>query len=442
MGENQLYLGLDLGPEYTQLSYYNMDTGEPESVYHNEAKDTYLLPNILFYSHTHRKSEESGEKTSLFDYPGWCSGAKASACRFEEDGMLIDRIYQKVLMNESIDVEGRQYKAKELLVRLLVLHIRQFTRELENCVIKKLVVTIADTDILLIKAVRELATVLRLSHEQFDIVSHLDSGLYYIFNQPEPLRNNSVSLFDFGNEGLDYYRIDITRNKTPEVVNVTHKDYRDVFYFAKFGKNKEEMDEAFDDIVKKLMSETYISSVFLTGMGFVENWMKQSAATLCQGRRVFVGQNIYTKGACYRAVGGVYKAPLERYFIDTEYTVKSHIGISLLDGRDTFCPIVTGGEEWFNTKGRLNIFLNETNRLKLVYKNILTDKTKNETIEIHGLPLRPPKTTKISLEVEFMDAEKGAVIIRDVGFGELFPTTNKIYRKEFELAGAVEETQR
>ena len=38
-----------------------------------------------------------------------------------------------------------------------------------------------------------------------------------------------------------------------------------------------------------------------------------------------------------------------------------------------------------------------------------------------------------SLEAEFYSAEKGAVVIRDEGFGTMFPTTNKIYRKEFDL---------
>lgn len=55
MSDTQLYLGLDLDPEYTQLSYYNVDTREPESVYHKEARDTYMLPNIMFYSAYNKK---------------------------------------------------------------------------------------------------------------------------------------------------------------------------------------------------------------------------------------------------------------------------------------------------------------------------------------------------------------------------------------------------
>ena len=54
-------------------------------------------------------------------------------------------------------------------------------------------------------------------------------------------------------------------------------------------------------------------------------------------------------------------------------------------------------------------------------------------MKLHGIPKRPNKTSKFSLEVEFENPHRGAVVIKDVGFGKLFPTTNKIYRKEFEI---------
>jgi hypothetical protein len=124
---------------------------------------------------------------------------------------------------------------------------------------------------------------------------------------------------------------------------------------------------------------------------------------------------------------------LDRYLIRSEYTVGFDIGISLNDDSKTFVPITRGGQEWFHTKGKLYIFPDESNQVELIYRNILTGDYDKEHIEIHGLPKRPPKTTKISLEAEFYSAEKGAVVIRDEGFGTMFPTTNKIYRKEFDL---------
>lgn len=434
MADTQLYLGLDLGPEYTQLSYYNADTREPESVYHEEAKDTYMLPNIMFYSAYHKRIGDSHNDCYKFiDLSGWCVGAKASAYRFEDKGTVVDGIYESTLKNENIDVEGRSYKASDLMVKMLALHIKQFTDTLDGFVIKRLTVTVADTDPRIIQAVRGLKTALGLSHDQFNIVSHLDSGLCYIFAQPEPLRNNSVGLFDFGRAGLDFYRIDMTR-KYPLIVTTQHTDYHDRMNLRRFGRYHEDMDEIFADIVKECTEQVFISSVFLTGLGFSENWMKQSAAVLCQGRRVFVGQNIYTKGACYRSLGGVYTESLSRYFIDTEQTVKTNIGINLMDEKNTFWPIVYGGLEWFNTRGRAVVFLDDTRRIQIVYQDILTEEEYRETIEIYGLPARPPKTTKLSIEVEYYGADKGAIVIRDMGFGNLYPTTNKIYRKEFDIS--------
>ena len=434
MADTQLYLGLDLGPEYTQLSYYNADTREPESVYHEEAKDTYMLPNIMFYSAYHKRmGDNQNDCYKFIDLSGWCVGARASAYRFEDKGTIVDGIYESTLKNENIEVEGRGYKASDLMVKMLMLHIKQFTDTLGGFVIKRLTVTVADTDPRIIQAVRGLKTALRLSHDQFNIVSHLDSGLCYIFAQPEPLRNNSVGLFDFGRAGLDFYRIDMTR-KYPLIVTTQHINYHDKMNLRRFGRYHEDMDETFADIVKECTEQVFISSVFLTGLGFSENWMKQSATVLCQGRRVFVGQNIYTKGACYRSLGGVYTESLSRYFIDTEQTVKTNIGINLMDEKNTFWPIVYGGLEWFNTRGRVVVFLDDTRRIQIVYQDILTEEEYIETIEIYGLPARPPKTTKLSIEVEYYGADKGAIVIRDMGFGNLYPTTNKIYRKEFDIS--------
>ena len=434
MADTQLYLGLDLGPEYTQLSYYNADTREPESVYHEEAKDTYMLPNIMFYSAYHKRmGDNQNDCYKFIDLSGWCVGARASAYRFEDKGTVVDGIYESTLKNENIEVEGRGYKASDLMVKMLVLHIKQFTDTLGGFVIKRLTVTVADTDPRIIQAVRGLKTALRLSHDQLNIVSHLDSGLCYIFAQPEPLRNNSVGLFDFGRAGLDFYRIDMTR-KYPLIVTTQHINYHDKMNLRRFGRYHEDMDETFADIVKECTEQVFISSVFLTGLGFSENWMKQSATVLCQGRRVFVGQNIYTKGACYRSLGGVYTESLSRYFIDTEQTVKTNIGINLMDEKNTFWPIVYGGLEWFNTRGRVVVFLDDTRRIQIVYQDILTEEEYIETIEIYGLPARPPKTTKLSIEVEYYGADKGAIVIRDMGFGNLYPTTNKIYRKEFDIS--------
>jgi hypothetical protein len=242
-----------------------------------------------------------------------------------------------------------------------------------------------------------------------------------------------VALYDYSADGLNYYRIDIGRNKEPKVINVIHEDYTQQMSLSKFGNDTYQMDMDFAKIAEYEGKKAYISAVFLTGVGFSNKWMKKSTNVLCQGRRVFVGQNIYTKGACYRAVGGEYRGFYDEFFVETKENVLSDIGISLGDEQDTFVPIINGGKQWYNTHGKINVILDDTDVITLVYKDHRTGEEKRETVRIHGLPKRPNKTTKVSLEVEFDSPSEGAVIVRDLGFGKLYPTTNKIYRKEFTI---------
>ena len=51
-----------------------------------------------------------------------------------------------------------------------------------------------------------------------------------------------------------------------------------------------------------MFDKKVVSSVFLTGDGFENNWYPNSLRVLCNGRRAFMGNNLYSKGACYTAM--------------------------------------------------------------------------------------------------------------------------------------------
>ena len=410
------YIGMDLCSDFTQLSFYNDIKREPESVSQLNNKETYLMPNILFYS---------------TDTEHWYVGGEASEARFSENGTVVDGIFENLNSDEVITVAGREYNYQELFMMMVKLHIDSFLYRYEAAEVRKLVISVDDYNPLIFQLLSKLYVEMGIDKDNIEITSHLDSGLYYIFNQPSELWNNSVALYDYSADGLNYYRIDISKNKEPKTINVIHEDYTQQMSLSKFGNDTYLMDVEFAKIAEYEGKKAYISAVFLTGVGFSNKWMKKSTNVLCQGRRVFVGQNIYTKGACYRAVGGEYMAFYEDFFVETKENVLADIGITLDDEKDTFVPIVSGGKQWYNTHGQLNVILDDTDNITIIYRNHKTGEEKRETVRIHGLPKRPNKTTKVSLEVEFDSPKEGAVIIRDLGFGKLYPTTNKIYRKEF-----------
>lgn len=412
------YIGMDLCSDSTQISFYNDIKREPETVNQLNNKETYMMPNLLFYS------KSTGD---------WYVGSEASEARFKEDGIILDELYKNARSEETIEVAGTIYTFRQLFLKMLKMHIDSFLYRYEGATVKKLVITIPEYNKDLFKVLGTFHKELDISAESVEITSHLDSGLYYIFNQSSELWVNSVALFDYSADGLNYYRIDITRGKTPEIISVVHEDYTAQFNMALFGGDNILMDVTFAKIADYEMKKTYISSVFLTGLGFSEKWMNKSRNILCQGRRVFAGQNIYTKGACYKAVGGEYEEFYKRFFVETKENVVYDVGISSGEEEDKFIPIVLGGRQWYNIHGRINIILDDTDKLTIIYRNRQSGEEVREVVKLHGIPKRPNKTSKFSVEVEFDDPHRGAVIIKDVGFGKLFPTTNKIYRKEFEV---------
>ena len=412
------YIGMDLCSDFTQLSYYNDIRREPESVSQLNNKETYLMPNVLFYSRETAR---------------WYVGGEAAEARFSEDGMIVDGIFENLFSEEPVVVDDKEYSYPELFIMMVKLHIDSFLYRYEDATIKKLVISVPEYSAGIFRLLSGLYKTMGVSEETIEITSHLDSGLFYIFNQKQELWNNSVSLYDYNADGLNYYRIDTLRGRKPEVISVTHEDYTSQISLSRYGSELAEMDHDFAKVADYETKKAYISSVFLTGVGFSGEWMNKSTNVLCQGRRVFIGQNIYTKGACYRAVGGEYRDFYDRFFVETKENVLYDVGISLGDEKDTFVPVAMGGKQWYNTHGKISIILDDTDVITIVYRSRVDEEEKRESVKIHGIPKRPNKTTKLSLEVEFENPTEGAVIIRDLGFGKLFPTTNKIYRKEFKL---------
>ena len=63
------------------------------------------------------------------------------------------------------------------------------------------------------------------------------------------------------------------------------------------------------------------------------------------------------------------------------------------------------------------------------------DSKKKKTVKVPltGFPDRPAKTTRIELNVGFKDENTIAMVIRDKGFGELFPASGAVVRQEVTL---------
>ena len=90
----KFYLGMDVCAEYTQLSFFNQQTKEPESICQLNTVDTYLLPNVAFFG------KEKGQ---------WYIGSDALEHRFHQKGTMLEQVVEKLESTERMTFREEDY---------------------------------------------------------------------------------------------------------------------------------------------------------------------------------------------------------------------------------------------------------------------------------------------------------------------------------------------
>lgn len=409
--------GMDLQIEYAQFCYYDEEQGDAVSVSRHAEEEAYMCSNDLFF--------QTENKT-------WYCGETAQELYMTKLGQYYPDILKHLGDYSVIIVDGQEYDYMDLFCILIKLQLEQcFGAEAAG--ISKLVISSPMANSILLKAVQRLTKFLKLAKEQIELVSPVVATLFYVFRQDSSVWNNGVALFHYDTKEMMLERMRVQRYQKPMKITIT----KERLSMPAWNAAPEEKDAAFKDLCKTLFAgrTNNVSGVYLLGEGFSDNWLNQSADVLCRGRRVFVGQNLCAKGACYAAFSG--SAAISQdgsVYVKAPGMIHYDIGVKVLyQGREQIAPIVLGEREWFNIEGSASIFLDDTNRIEIDMYHRGRNELIQEVIEIKGLPKRPPKTTKLQISVRYLDEMRGEICIRDKGFGTMYPTTGKVYRKEFVL---------
>lgn len=140
-----------------------------------------------------------------------------------------------------------------------------------------------------------------------------------------------------------------------EVASAEMKELEDVYPVLNVDKAKD-ADEAFRRFIQSVFEKRLVSSVFLTGDGFENNWYPNSLRTLCNGRRAFQGNNLYSKGACYAAYNkAVEHQDIPVYLDETKMTEQICLKLRVR-GVEEWYPIVAWGTRWYEGIGSLKSF--------------------------------------------------------------------------------------
>ncbi len=406
--------GFDLGTETTQISI-SVDGSEPESVSISPNRSMYLVPTVLCIRN---------------DTKDWMFGDEAVRCRNRDAGWYVDSILEKLESDEIIQIFGNEYTGAELLdkfIRKIYTAIRQ---KYLNMTVSKVVVTVKNKTDKLMAAIEKSFEALGFEKNRLMILSYMESFMYYTVSQKKDLWINDVSLFDFDETGLKYYQLSTSKKQLPVTVTVSSYDFDDELNASMMlTMTDSRLAGVFKGITDRLLHRQILSTIYFTGQGFDGTWADEVIKSLCPGRRVFKGQNLYAKGAAYAGIISE-SEDYKNYLFLTDNQTRFSVSIRMFkDNRIGEYTMVAAGSDWRKVHAKTVGILDDTDEVFFTIFHAVRKETKHIVMNLRNIEKRENKTMRVSVLVEFLDRDTAVLTVRDLGFGEFYENTYRIWEK-------------
>ena len=335
-----------------------------------------------------------------------------------ENTELWDKVF--LAMNKDLAVQEESNNYGDLLLKTIENARDQFTVE--------------ELTPRMVEVVGKVVSGLQLKCPQICFQSHIESFYYYMIHQQAELWKREVFVFEY-NDTLKTMRFQCNRHTTPRVVFIEHLDYPEMKRVdwaedeAQRMAQQQELDAQFGQLCESCLHETDVSTVFLIGEGFKEGWTRESLKILCHNRRVFQGNNLYSKGACYAGMEKLNPQESTREYVYLgEDKLKSNIGMrALRRGEDSYLAILDAGVNWYEAKTDFDLILESGNVLCFTITPLTGENIMDKTVTLDGLPERPRCTTRLRIHAEMTAIHTLTLEITDMGFGELFKSSGRAW---------------
>lgn len=410
-----MVLGIDYSNEYTQISYFGENMEKPESISTIIDEQRYLIPTVV----CKKKGSED-----------WYIGEDAIYRASLNEGFLIKNLSGGLTGGSVGIIEGKEYTYSHIFSIFLKLLIEMVKDEAKVSEISAIIFTMDEADKTIIDIIKEITLEMGYKKEDIRVISHMESFSYYVLNQQKALWNNDVVLFDFNKNNFKYYRMSVNRRILPNTISIINEDLSDLISI-KMLNTEEGMnlaDEKFFNIIRQKVNAQIVSSVYLLGVGFTSQWYDKSISLLCNKRKVFQGQNLFSQGACYSLHNQ--GAPMEECLLLCKGRTLANVSMVIEhQGKSRNLLLSKAGENWYEAGAKIECILDDIRNIQLIISSPISKTSRNISIELEGFPYRPNKTTRIELKIIYQNDSQFTVAVKDKGFGELFKSSGKIIKQ-------------
>lgn len=404
-----LIIGIDFGEKYSQICYYDRKAEEPVSVPIKLGSSQVEFPTYIC------------KRAGLSEY---YIGQDAEYFANEKDGVLLDNLFQICMQEEAVQLEDEEKQPYELLSIYLkgLLKYLGVIEIMKNT--KSLVITTGSLTPVWVKNCKKACELIGFPMSKCFLMDHEESFFYYIFTQKKDVWNRNIAWYSFAGNDVTYRCFEMKAGEKPVQIRLTPP------VTVELPVENTVRDVAFTRFIRETLGDEVVSSVHLDGTGFDQEWARESVTLLCYKRRkVFYGNNLYARGACAAGVERTENKELKGYRFMSSSLVLNSVGMDMrVMGSNAYQSFIEAGNNWFECKASCELILDNTE--ELVFLVTGEDGEKNRvSMALPGLPKRPNKTTRLSVSLEYVSEKECLITVKDLGFGEMFPSSGKVWKE-------------
>lgn len=368
----------------------------------------------------------------------WYVGKKAYSSALQGEGILCDKLLSLVKKKGTATLEGVKYTGEELLTMFLSKLYFMVKQETKKEEIRCVVVCVEGIEKEWVQQIAFCASQAGMKEDSVHVISREESFLYYILNQRKEIWNHEVGLFELAKSGLRYYNLKTKRHLKELTVFAGSTHMQESFSpdILINPNGKKLGDQILGSCAERMLHGRLFSSVILTGEGFERtDWAPGFMSVIGEKRRVYLEKNLFSQGCVYKGM------ELEQSGQNPPFTCvcEGHLDCTVsmdvvYEGQEKRLIIVPAGAVWYETNAKAEFILDGDRELCFMITSALTGQEEKKVfVTLDEFPKRPPRTTKISVQISFLDAKTMEVKVEDLGFGELFPSTGMQIRREVML---------
>ena len=420
---DRIIVGYDLGNEVSQISYSLSESGEVETLSQVAGAEHYNMPTV--------RCKRCGVNQ-------WFYGKEAIRYSTEQQGILVDNLLALALDGEPVLIEGDSLDPVALLTLFVKRSLGMLSQIASPDRISAMMITCETLDHRILEVLGRVIQGLHLKTDKIAFESHTESYYNYMIHQPEELWMHRSVLFHYNAGGIKAYRLECNQHTTPVVAFIDEREFpfpawETVPEEEAARQNRlRELDEQFLKIAGEICEGGMFGSVFLIGDGFDQEWLKESLKLLCKESRVFQGNNLFSKGACFGMQERLCASESGRQhvFLGND-KLKANIGMKVLrQGEESYYALLDAGINWYEAENQVEFYLQDGNALELVITPLIGQKGKVARITLEDFP---GTIARLRVRLRLESENVLAVEIEDEGLGEIRPATGKIWKEQIEM---------